>query len=77
MKIGIYFPGGEDDQSPHDQDELIFIFGTGFIVKGSDRIGFKAGSLFFVEAKLDHRFVDFSHDLRTWVIFWEPPGDEK
>lgn len=23
-----------------------------------------------------HRFVEFSDDLATWVVFWGPPGGE-
>ena len=32
--------------------------------------------MLFVEAGVDHRFVDFSDDFETWVIFWGPDGGE-
>lgn len=78
MKIGIYQPFGVDDQSPHDQDELyIVISGQGSFLKGDARVAFKPGDVFFVEAGVDHRFIDYSDDFRTWVIFWGPRGGER
>lgn len=77
MRVGVYAPRGHDDQTPHTQDELyIVIAGTGTFLRGGERIAFKPGTLLFVPAKLEHRFVDFSDDFSTWVVFWGPEGGE-
>jgi len=77
MRVGLYAPKGTDDQTPHDQDELYIIAsGSGWFVKGMDRIAFAPQDVLFVEAGVDHRFEDFSGDFSTWVVFWGPTGGE-
>lgn len=78
MKIGIYAPAGKDDQSPHHQDELyIIISGQGLFLNNGSSIPFKEGDVLFVEAGREHRFIDFTDDFKTWVIFWGPEGGEE
>lgn len=78
MRVGLYAPKDEDDQTPHIQDELYIIAsGEGWFVKGDRRVRFATNDVFFVEAEADHRFEDFSSDFATWVIFWGPDGGEK
>ena len=73
MLAGLYRPGVEDRQTPHDQPELYVVAsGSGFIRKADDRRAISQGDLIFVEAGADHRFEDYSDDLALWVIFWTP-----
>jgi hypothetical protein len=75
MLAGLYRPGAEDRQTPHDQPELYVVAsGSGFIRKAAERRAISAGHLVFVEAGIDHRFEDYSEDLALWVIFWTPAG---
>lgn len=82
MSLRFYAPRGTDPQTPHDQDELYWIAsGSGFFLQGSDatkleRRPFGPGDVIFVPAGRVHRFVDFSDDFGTWVVFWGPAGGE-
>lgn len=77
MELGYYRPLGSDEQSPHEQDEIYVIHeGSGVFILGDERIPFAPGDALFVPAGVDHRFVEFSDDFATWVIFWGPPGGE-
>jgi mannose-6-phosphate isomerase-like protein (cupin superfamily) len=77
MKLGLYAPRGEDDQTPHKQDELYFVVsGAGFFLKNGERRPFAAHDAIFVEAGADHRFVDFTADFAAWVVFWGSEGGE-
>lgn len=77
MRAGVYAPPGHDDQTSHDQDELYIIAcGTARFIKQDQTVTVKAQDLLFVEAGVDHRFVDMSVDFATWVVFWGPPGGE-
>ncbi|WP_119169394.1 cupin domain-containing protein [Algihabitans albus] len=64
-----YAPEGCDDQTPHDQDEIYLIASSRF-QRGSKRITFEPGDVLFVPAGLDHRFVEFTEDFATWVVFY-------
>ena len=77
MYAGLYAPRGEDDQKPHDKDELyVVVAGSGTFLSGDDRRPFAPGDLIFVPAGLEHRFESFSDDLAVWAIFWGPSGGE-
>lgn len=77
MELEWYAPRGEDPQTPHDQDELYFVVtGSGRFVRGEETITFGPGDAIFVPAGVEHRFVDFSDDFGTWVVFWGPTGGE-
>jgi mannose-6-phosphate isomerase-like protein (cupin superfamily) len=77
MKLGLYAPRGEDDQTPHRQDELYFVVsGSGFFLKNGIRKPFAPDDAIFVEAGAEHRFEDFSPDFAAWVVFWGPEGGE-
>lgn len=78
MRAGLYAPRGKDDQGPHKQDELYIVqSGRGRFVKNGKERAFQPNDLIFVEAGADHRFVDFTDDFATWVIFWGPDGGEE
>jgi mannose-6-phosphate isomerase-like protein (cupin superfamily) len=73
LETEFYAPHGVDAQQPHDRDELYFIArGSGWFVAAGQRRRCGAGDLIFVPAKAEHRFVDFSDDFSTWVVFFGP-----
>jgi mannose-6-phosphate isomerase-like protein (cupin superfamily) len=77
MSVELYAPRGSDHQQPHEQDELYFVHsGRGVFELGDERHAFAAGTSFFVPAGVPHRFVEFSDDFATWVVFWGPKGGE-
>ena len=77
MRVELFAPRGVDTQQPHAQDELYVVSrGTSRFVKAGVEVDCQAGDVLFVEAGVDHRFVDFSDDFETWVIFWGPDGGE-
>jgi mannose-6-phosphate isomerase-like protein (cupin superfamily) len=62
--------GGEDGQSPHEDDEVYFILeGRATLTVEQDRIDVKTGSVIYVAKTKDHRFVDITEDLSILVFF--------
>jgi len=77
LQVEIYAPRGSDDQQPHALDELyVVISGAGEFQRGQEKVSFVPGDLLFVPAGIEHRFVRFSPDFATWVIFYGPEGGE-
>ncbi|MBL7808683.1 MAG: cupin domain-containing protein [Saprospiraceae bacterium] len=77
MSVEIYEPREADLQQPHLQDEIyVIISGTGRFQNGTDLHSFQPGDLIFVPAGVEHRFLDFSPDFKTWVIFYGAAGGE-
>lgn len=77
MRVEVYAPQGQDLQQPHSQDELYFIHsGRGQLIIGDQVFDCAAGDAFHVAAGVSHRFVDFSNDFVTWVVFYGPQGGE-
>ena len=71
VKLIFFAPKGADHQTYHDEDEFYFIVrGSGEIVIDGDRATFKAGDAFFVAAKVEHRFENFTEDFATWAVFF-------
>ena len=83
MTLRFYAPRGEDPQTPHGQDEIYIVAaGSGMFVAGPsedrlERRPFGPGDAIFVPAGWVHRFVEFSADFATWVVFWGPEGGEQ
>lgn len=78
MTVELFAPRGIDAQVPHPQDELYIINrGSGWFINEGVRVPCKAGDALFVRAGAEHRFVDFTDDFETWVIFWGPQGGER
>ena len=78
MSVEIYRPVNVDLQTPHLQDELyVVINGNGEFFIDGKQTTFKQGDVFFVQAGTEHRFLNFSEDFATWVIFYGPEGGEK
>ena len=58
-------------QTPHLRDEIYVIAtGSGQFVQQGDSRAFGPGDLLFVPRGVPHRFVDFTADFSTWVIFF-------
>jgi oxalate decarboxylase/phosphoglucose isomerase-like protein (cupin superfamily) len=83
MSLRFYAPRQTDPQTPHDQDEIYVVqTGSGYFLSGPSegalqRQPFGPGDAIFVPAGFVHRFVDFTPDFGTWVVFWGPVGGEK
>lgn len=77
MAVEWYAPVGHDPQQPHAQDELyIVVSGSGRFLNGTVTQPFAPGDVLFVPAGVEHRFLDFTDDFGTWVIFYGPSGGE-
>ena len=77
MTLRYYAPKGEDRQTPHDQDELYIVaHGRGSFLREDHKVDFGPGDVLFAAAGEEHRFVDFSDDFATWVVFYGPAGGE-
>jgi mannose-6-phosphate isomerase-like protein (cupin superfamily) len=77
LNIEVYKPFEKDLQKPHNRDEVdIVISGEGELINGDTTVSFKPGDFLFVAAGVEHRFVNFTKDFSTWVIFYGPKGGE-
>lgn len=71
IRLVFFAPHIHDYQTMHEEDEFYFIArGRGKLVIGEERHICKAGDSFFVPAKVEHRFEEFSEDFATWAIFF-------
>ena len=72
LSSGVYrLPaGGVDPQQPHAEDELYHVVaGRAQFETPEGRTGVAPGDLIFVEAHLEHRFVEIEEDLVVLVAF--------
>ena len=77
LHVEIYKPVEKDLQQPHEKDEIyITISGTGEFINGKNKTHFRPGDFLFVPAGTEHRFINFTNDFSTWVIFYGPAGGE-
>jgi mannose-6-phosphate isomerase-like protein (cupin superfamily) len=73
FEVGLYKPERHDPQGAHARDELYVIArGSGDFACDGKTEKFQAGDAFFVPAGTAHRFMSFSADFSTWVIFFGP-----
>jgi len=71
VRLVFFAPHGTDHQTFHDEDEFYFIArGQGEIVVDGDRTACESGDAFYVPAKVEHRFENFSEDFATWAVFF-------
>ena len=78
LEIHYYQPADSDRQRPHQRDGAYAIVrGTGEFINGQQRHPFGPGDLLFVPAGREHKFVDFSDDLATWVFLYGPTDGEE
>ena len=77
MTLEYYAPQGADTQTPHIKDEIYVISsGHGWFSYDGSRVECATGDALFVPAGVEHRFVDFTDDFQTWVVFYGPEGGE-
>jgi mannose-6-phosphate isomerase-like protein (cupin superfamily) len=78
LSAGVYrlAAGAADGQSPHDEDEVYVVTrGTGALEIEGSATPVGPGSVAYVPARAQHRFVDISDDLELVVVF-APPESE-
>ena len=78
LGLELYKPHLIDKQTPHDRDE-VYIIATGeatFELEG-EQMTVKTGDFLFVPAYAAHKFVEFSEDFSTWVLFFGPVVEEE
>jgi mannose-6-phosphate isomerase-like protein (cupin superfamily) len=69
---GLYVlePGATDPQSPHTEDELYVVMsGRASVFVGGEVRPLQAGSVIFVAAHVEHRFLDIEERLVLLVVF--------
>ena len=77
LQVKMYRPAGLDPQKPHTRDEIYVIAcGSGSFITGKERHSFQTGDVLFVPAGVEHRFIEFTADFCTWVMFYGPEGGE-
>ncbi|HEY3174243.1 MAG TPA: cupin domain-containing protein [Candidatus Polarisedimenticolia bacterium] len=72
MSAGIYelAAGAEDNQRPHEQDEIYYVVsGRARFKAAGESSSVKPGSVLFVPARVEHRFERIEEDLRVLVVF--------
>ena len=77
MSVGTYCipAGGVDDQTPHTEDEIyVVVGGRARIEGGGDGASLSLGSVVFVPAGEEHRFVEITEDLTALVFFAPAEG---
>ena len=75
LSVGTYSipAGGQDDQSPHTEDEIYVVrSGRATLVTTSGIADVGPGSVVFVPAGERHRFTEVSEDLALLVVFAPP-----
>ena len=77
LYAGLYeIPAGDQDQqSPHDTDEVYYVLeGRASFLVEDQRMDVQPGSVLFVAKGKNHRFVDIAEDLSVLVFFATPGG---
>jgi mannose-6-phosphate isomerase-like protein (cupin superfamily) len=77
LSVGTYvIPRGADDaQKPHTEDELYVVqSGRGGFWTREETVDVTAGTMIFVPAGEEHRFVDVEEDLVVLVVFGPAEG---
>jgi mannose-6-phosphate isomerase-like protein (cupin superfamily) len=72
LSVGVYLlsAGSEDDQTPHDEDEIYYVVrGRAVLRVGSSTRAVAPGDCIFVAAGDVHRFEDISEDVELLVMF--------
>jgi mannose-6-phosphate isomerase-like protein (cupin superfamily) len=75
LSVGVYAlpAGGRDLQRPHREDEVYYVArGRARMKVGSEEQPIGVGSVVFVAAEVEHRFVEIEEDL-VLLVFFAPP----
>ncbi len=74
VEVEYYQPNEVDKQQPHTRDELYIVSsGKAWFIRENEKYEVKENDVLFVKAGEEHRFVDFSKDFATWVVFYGLP----
>ena len=69
--------GERDSQGPHSSDEVYVVLqGAATLQVDEETVPAGRGSLFYVRARVRHRFVDISDDLQVLVFFSQSAPEE-
>jgi mannose-6-phosphate isomerase-like protein (cupin superfamily) len=64
--------GSVDDQLPHTEDEVYYITaGRAKLTVNGEPTPVEPGSVAFVAAGVEHRFIEITEDLEV-LVFWSP-----
>ncbi|MBX3045437.1 MAG: cupin domain-containing protein [Anaerolineales bacterium] len=77
LSMGVYTlpAGGEDLQSPHNQDEVYYVVrGKAVLQVEQEQQPALPGSLLFVPAHAAHKFVNIEEELQLLVFFAPAEG---
>ncbi len=77
LSCGTYFvpAGSTDTQEPHTEDELyICTAGRATLWTPTGTCAVEPGTVVFVAAEEEHRFVDIEEDLTVFVVFGPAEG---
>ena len=77
LSTGLYVlpAGGQDRQSPHGRDEVYYVVaGRAVLEVDGERQPVRPGSVVYVKAEVDHRFVEIEEDLEVLVFFSAAPS---
>jgi len=75
LEVELYKPDKVDLQEPHTRDEVYVITaGHGEFQLENELTTVKPGDFLFVAAGKEHRFLNFSENFSTWVLFF---GEDK
>ena len=72
LSSGLYklSAGAKDLQGPHDEDEIYFVIdGRARLEIGGEERQVQRGSIVFVKASSEHRFVEIEEDITLLVFF--------
>jgi mannose-6-phosphate isomerase-like protein (cupin superfamily) len=72
ISAGLYTlrAGQDDPQQPHTEDEIYYVVsGKASFVGGDKEYKVQAGTVLFVEANLEHHFLNIEENLSVLVIF--------
>ncbi len=78
LSAGLYVlpAGGVDRQQPHTEDEIYHVLrGRARIVVGDEVHPVAAGSIVFVAARVEHRFIEIEEELAALVVFGPAEGN--
>ncbi len=72
LTVGRWPAGSVDDQQPHPEDEVYYVAaGRAQLTVASEATPIGPGSVAFVAAGVEHRFIDITEDLEV-LVFWSP-----
>lgn len=78
LDLELYKPQLVDKQTPHDRDEVYIIAsGTATFELEGQCTEVQTGDFLFVPAFAPHKFIRFSEDFSTWVLFFLPRFKKK